>query len=363
MSKLLPAALVLFSAVLAGAQQPEAQTDTQGIFTMKVYANLVQVPTLILDDNKRPVPGLTRDKIGVSIDEGPLFPPTRMHVEGDEPLSLSILLDLSGNQHQLVSNFGDAFAKLVPKYLHASDHITLYALDCNLIRTLHDVPADSTQLASAFARTLALDNLHNPAVHGRTDKPACANTVRLWDSVAQMSLDLQTSRSRRVILVVSEGRDGKSVLDFDKASYMVSAKGVALFGLRERLEYETKRNMDAAFGPYHSDRQHTEDLLATLSGQNGGRVLNITTDQLATTLQDFIATLRGRYIIEFPRPDEINAGQHGIAVTVPGKDVYIRAAGASVSLPDPSLRDDPLTIPSGASPAVIGKKRPTPAKN
>jgi hypothetical protein len=69
-----------------------------------------------------------------------------VRLEGDDPSTLSILLDASGSDADLMANIDDVIAGLSPTFLHPLDHVSVYALDCSLTRSLYDVPADSTQL-------------------------------------------------------------------------------------------------------------------------------------------------------------------------------------------------------------------------
>ena len=62
--------------------------------------------------------------------------------KGDDPISLSILLDVSGDAAELMAKMTDAIAALRRCLFIAKDHVSIYALDCSLVRSLNDVPAD-----------------------------------------------------------------------------------------------------------------------------------------------------------------------------------------------------------------------------
>src|ERR1700690_3084897 len=61
--------------------------------TLHVYTNLVQVPTLVLNRNGRPPAPIAEDRFFVSVDGGPKFRVTHARLEGDDPISLAIVLD------------------------------------------------------------------------------------------------------------------------------------------------------------------------------------------------------------------------------------------------------------------------------
>ena len=79
------------------------------------------------------------------------------------------------------------------------------------------------------------------------------------------------------------------------------------------------------------------------------------------TLQRFVALVRERYIVEFPRPANATAGE-GMAFEVriaKGDDYFIRPAGVSVPIPDAAVLADPTTVPSDPSRTpVVGPRKP-----
>jgi hypothetical protein len=139
--------------VLAAQQEPTAPEEP--IPTLHVYENLIQIPTLVLDSKRQPLKKpIAANRFSVSIDSGPWFPATHVHQEGDDPISLSILLDVSGDSSELMANMNTAIAALAPDGLHAKDHVSIYALDCSLVQSLNDVPAESERLKVAVNEAL-----------------------------------------------------------------------------------------------------------------------------------------------------------------------------------------------------------------
>jgi hypothetical protein len=74
-------------------------------------------------------------------------------------------------------------------------------------------------------------------------------------------------------------------------------------------------------------------------------------------LKDFVAMLRERYIVEFPRPTkslpgghaEALPGEHDMEVRIAKGKYFIRPAGISVPIPDAAVLADPATVPSDPS--------------
>jgi hypothetical protein len=81
--------------------------------TLHVYANLIQIPTLVLWQTREPIKNtIDASNFSISIDSGPWFRATHVRQEGEDPISLSILLDLSGDTAKLMPKIGDALASL-----------------------------------------------------------------------------------------------------------------------------------------------------------------------------------------------------------------------------------------------------------
>src|ERR1035441_9798993 len=89
-----------------------AQDD--GVPTLHVYPNLVQVPALVLDDDLKPIVPIAEKRFFIRVDGGPKFRVTHARLEGDDPISLAIVLDFSQPFPRLMAKMDDAIAGLAP---------------------------------------------------------------------------------------------------------------------------------------------------------------------------------------------------------------------------------------------------------
>ncbi len=106
--------------MLAAQDVPGQQNEP--IHTLHVYTNLMQIPTLVLGPNReRLEKPIAESRFSVSIDNGPWFRATHVRREGDDPISLSILLDVSGDSSALMPKIADAISGLAPLSLQARD--------------------------------------------------------------------------------------------------------------------------------------------------------------------------------------------------------------------------------------------------
>jgi hypothetical protein len=332
--------------------QTEPKVVDGGVPTLHVYTNLIQIPTLVLWQTREPVKKpIDGSKFSVSIDSGPWFRATHVRQEGEDPISLSILLDLSGDTAKVMPKIGDALASLAPMSLHARDRVSIYGLSCGSITSIHEVPAGSETLKKSV--DLALD----PWMKRKSDRHAakCKEGVGLWDGLALVAVRMLDAPGRRVILVVSDGKQEGSKHPWSEVTGFAQDAGIAVFGLSYSVEGATG-NMTLPSrrggGTYRQmDVGHPDvSQFISLCEMSGGIVTRMDErGSLRETLQRFVQMVRQRYIVEFPRPSNSTAGKHDMQVRVGKNDYLIRTAGVSVPIPDAALMSDPTTVPSDPS--------------
>jgi VWFA-related protein len=351
-------ALLVLALLLSTAAPLRAQSEdgTQPGYTLHVYANRLQVPTLVLDNVGKPVPRLTRDRFQISLDEGPHFTPTLVRLEGQDPITLSILMDASGDQATMLPRLTDALTHLpAAAALLPHDHVSVYAMDCALVRSLLDIPYNSVTITRAISSALQMHTLH-----GQEQKPACRRSLRLYDDIAHIVLQMGQLPGRRLLLVLSEGRDADSKISFQDLVHFTIKSGVAVFGIRDKSTHDGYREMPADTSDSHrSSHSDHADPLATLCRSTGGLIFSVPPMGMAATMSTIFTDARSRYILEFPRPDSEEGGNHSIAVFVPS--VYnptVLTTGLSAPLPDPAILTDPNTVHTAPSPAIYGSHRP-----
>jgi hypothetical protein len=333
---------VLSGAVLSAQTVPAPQDEP--IPTLHAYANLIQIPTLVLGPNReRLKTPIAENRFSVSIDSGPWFRAAHVRQEGDDPISLSILLDTGGGSSELMANMNTAIAALAPDGLHAKDHVSIYALDCSLVQSLNDVPAESERLKVGV----------NEALQTWTQTEVkCERSVHLWDALAHMTAELSKLPGRRVILAVTDGYDKRSQHTWNEVNSLAQATGVAVFG----ISYVPS---EAPGGEFRYIRWSSEDPFRSLCELSGGVVLLSPPGLLDFRLQRFVTLVRERYIVEFPRPANATSGKHVQQVRIAKSKDFIRSAGISVHIPDAAELSDPTTVPSDPlRTPVVGKRKP-----
>jgi hypothetical protein len=304
--------------------------------TLHVYADTIQIPVLVLGADRQPTAPVAPGRFKVSLDDGPKFRATHVRLEGDDPISLAILLDVSGKETDLIPKIDEAIASLAPLSLTSRDHVAIYALECKLIRSLNDAPAGQAELKRGV--NAVLGSWTNRGSAKRVS--GCQNPVRLWDALTFLTYSLSSLPGRRVVLAVTNGNDKGSKHSWNELRTYAQAMGVTIFGLSYVPE-ET--------GHLHFLNMGYEDAFNSLCELSGGMVLTASRRNEADELKRFTAMLRGRYIVEFPRPFHSKGGEHTLIVSIDKSDAFIRSSGITVPIADPAVLADPMTVPSDPS--------------
>jgi len=329
-----------------------ARAQDDGIPTLRVYTNLLQVPTLVLSNQQKPLPPIPGRRFFVSIDGGNPFRATHVRVEGEDPIALEILADVEHLPENVSSKLREAIPALAPVSVHATDGVTLYALNCQLSRATVEKPTSTENLQTVA--TLLLDSSR---MHGKSHNvESCRQRWNLLDSIMASIRGLQDEPARRVLLVMTDGVDHGSKAAWDEVRVAAQMYGVAIFAMLPRSEmFLPVRGPRGTLG---SEAVTAATNMPSLCESTGGMILDADQGSVLAQMRSFMTLVRGRYIIEFPRPPA-GPGTHNLTVTIEKLAAFIRPAGVSVPVADPELAKDPNTIlPDPANAPEVGTKRP-----
>jgi hypothetical protein len=301
--------------------------------TLHVYTNLVQIPTLVLGHDHKLIARIDERRFFVSLDGGRKFRVTHARLEGDDPISLTILMDLSQSDPGVMLGADQAIASLAPLSLHTRDEVSIYALDCELIHTPDQRGTD----AATLKRQVDLVLRQSQSRDQSDTKPRCQNSLNLWDSLATIVQNLSKRPGRRVILAVTDGVDRGSRNSWNALRDFAQTRSVAIFGLVPPEELRAN-NITRNELPFNEVCQLSGGMLLPTSSKDLGR-------QLALA----VMLIRGRYIVEFPRPVTTVGGHYSMDITISRRQALIRPTGAGVPTDDPAILNDPTTVPPDLS--------------
>ena len=357
--------VLILSILFVPTLRAQSNANDEPIHTLHVYMELIQVPVLVLDREMRRMKPIDASRFLISLDSGPVFHPRNVRPEGDDPISLAILLDANA-EPALMAKMSEAIASLVPEYLHPQDRIALYGLDCVLTRTLLDIPANPSLLKEGVDRTLADWAQRHQTRHA----PRCPSKIQLWDAMGYLVQQLSARPGRRVMLVVSDGDDHGSRNQWNDVCIFAQESSVAIFGYSRPIirnsasrigTVSTNNSPSRSSGviPIFGAATLSEDHFNTICQSSGGVILSAD-GSVAKDLAHFTALVRERYIVEFARARNDTPGQHSIFVAIDkSPTAYVRSVGVIITMRDAAIEADPSTIPRDATNAPeLGKRKP-----
>ncbi|MFC6646872.1 hypothetical protein ACFQBQ_15050 [Granulicella cerasi] len=343
--------------LLATSAPAFAQAEDPG-YTLHVYTDRIQFAALILDKDAQPLEHLRREDIDLSLDSGKSFHPTDLRVEGDDPMELAVLLEDANSQTPFLNAFIEQFAALAPTLLKPQDSLRIFAVDCSVFETQ---PSFSNPTAAQI-NSLIGQLRHREGFHPANGKRDCHARLPLRDAELTIASWLQHQPGRRVLLVVSQGDDGRSKSDASTVRDFLATSGIAVVGVRDRVHFWMNNrglpfSLQTLNAPHAYATDGMNDELDQLAAGTGGFVMASEPDVLGADISEIFRLLRARYIVSYPRPHRDVAGVHHIEIATRG-GYTVRITGATAPLVTKEQLEDPNAVPSADSPAIYGKRKP-----
>jgi hypothetical protein len=355
-------AFLFFLAAISSNSQSQTQTAspaqspataTPPTPTLHVYTNLKQVSVLVLTHDYERMKPLDPSGFRVSLDSGPLFRPTYVRREGDDPISLAILIDASKPYNELLPSLIKAIAALPPDFLHPQDRVSVYAIDCTLIRTTYDIGANPAALADGVKRAMApwqIRETQNEELkkEGKNPLPFCRAGLPLWDSMLEVLKDLDQQPGRRILLAITDGGDDGSKTLWKDVMFHAQIHSETVFGLLPTAtpRDETKEIRHIASPSFGGP----EDKFEQICVNSGGVELQASEHTTIFRLKEFTQMVRERYILEYPRVPNEKPGVHIIAVSYRKKsNLYISTTGITVPIASEDEKESRKTIQADPS--------------
>lgn len=287
--------------------------------TLRLDAKLYQVPVLAVNHKTRtPVSGLTADRVRLRVDDGPAFVPAYLTTQGDAPLSIAIVFDVSNSEAGLLGSFKSDLATWAGTALRPEDEVEFYTVGHEVRRAHPFLPASSEGVAAV------LKNVTNKSGE-EIDPMRAGGGTRLWDSMFYAAQDVSTRKGVRVVLALTDGKDTGGRHSTEELMKFSAEHGVALFGLRYN-SVMTGVNTVMSLGMVLLDKRFDP-----VCEQTGGVVLTAYSAKRMQALQEFVTLLRTRYIVEFPPPAGLTAGEHWLGIEL--VDRRLRAVPEQIVMP------------------------------
>ena len=310
----LPGALVLLlaSSQLSGQEPSPAQVRPAPQATFKSGVEVVTVSVSVRDDEGKVIQNLTRSDFEV-FDSG-FKKEIRDFFVGDSPISLAILLDISGSMAVggNIDRAREAVAVATMNLRSDTDEGALFTFD--------------SELRQVVPFTTDTRRIHNVSLKG---KPW--GQTSLYDAVGHAARAVANrSNKHRALLVISDGVDTASRMTAAEVSGIASSIDVPVYLLR------VVNPLDHPGGELEvietDGRTAQAATLADLARWTGGDIrVSSVPSHTSIAIQDLFMELRHQYLITFEpgaRP-----GWHPLEIRTRKKSLVVHARGGYMSAP------------------------------
>ena len=312
--------MLLIALTMGSYHQAEAQENAISLHLDRVdvtaYPNIT-VHLSAWDESGLPLAGLTPENFTLQEDGGAAFHPAAVQADAEAPLSVVLVLDISGSMAgQPLADAKAAAARFLDR-LAASDRAALIAFSAPVSTDPNDLEAGREM---AFTADLA-------PMYDLIEKLEAGGMTHLYNAAAkavQMIAELPVGH--RAILLLSDGRnEPANEGEPDEAIQLARGANVPVFviGLGDQVD---------------------EPYLRRLANETGGLFRAAPkSSELARLFTDMAALLKTQYILTYTSSLEADGRNHTLAIT-------LNAASASTNA---SLEFGPL--PSAPAPVAPTK--------
>jgi len=260
-------------AVKPQAQEPSSPQRE----TFRSAVDLVTIQASVKDAHGRIVSGLTTNDFEVR-DNGQLRPILSLRADRQSPLSLAILVDMSGSMSvsPRVALARQTYDALLSQLQPGRDEVALYTFDSKL-HDRRDFTQDIASLRDALAEFEPF------------------GTTSLYDATAATARHLAArSGTHKAIIVLTDGVDTSSEMTPRQVSALASSIDVPVFVVATLTSLDMRLMLMAAAHATPSDSADLRDL----AEWTGGQVLFATTPaETVVASTNLIDGLRQQYVI------------------------------------------------------------------
>jgi VWFA-related protein len=259
--------------VSPSAQEPPGQPQQ----TFRSAVDLVTIQTSVRDARGRAVSGLTTTDFEVR-DNGELRPILSLRSDRQSPLSLAILVDMSGSMRvgPKVAMARQAYDSVLSQLRQGEDEVALFTFDSSL----HD--------RRDFTRDLA-------TLKGALSHFDPFGTTSLYDATAATARQLAArSGTHKAIIVLTDGIDTSSEMTAREVSGLASSIDVPVFVVATVPSLDQRLMLEASGRATPSDAADLRDLAEWTGGQF---VFASTFVETVVAASSLIDELRQQYVL------------------------------------------------------------------
>lgn len=270
------------------AEDTSAGDDIGAEDVVRITSNLVTVPASVVDSQGRAVVNLALEDFELRVDGQPR-PITELS-RAEVPVTLALLFDNSSSLSAAREFEKQAAVRFFRSVIRPIDRAAIYSV--------------STEVTLVQPLTNNVPSLVRTIEHfGKPD-----GATSLLDAIAEAAAYLRPYPGRKVILIVSDGEDTVSNLDFDAVVRKTLAADCQVYAVQtKQIEYVmlTGQQSNANLQALAAERR-----MQDLTSYTGGSVYTpLQTADLDTVFAQISADLAQQYILSYYPTDERNDGR------------------------------------------------------
>jgi Ca-activated chloride channel family protein len=305
------------------AQQPAA---------IRVNVRLVNVAFTVRDTSGKLVTNLTKDDFEV-LDDGQSQPVSFFARGQDLPLSLGLILDVSGSQEHFVRQHQHDLGIFLRDVLSPRDRAFLICFG-NHLRLAADFSASGSELIDGLKQ---LEKHTVPEIGPREDREGGTAFYDALYYATTLKL-AHVDQGRRALIVFSDGEDNSSAHNMLDTIEAAQTEDVVVFGIRYT---ETRK------GEWTARNKYGVSVMARISHDTGGSDFDAQADDLPTSFREIGEQLRSSYELAYHASSGGDGTFHKLVIRSRQPGYTVRTKTGYFS----SDRDEPAASPPSSQPA------------
>jgi VWFA-related protein len=313
--------VVGLSAALLAQTPQQSKPPEDAPATIKVDVDIVNVLASVRDKKGTLIPSLEKSDFTV-FEDGKQQSIKYFTRETDLPLTIGLLIDVSGSQRNLIDIERNAASQFFAKVLRKKDEAFLISFgeEAELLQDYTGSPQLLTRGLNDLRVSSGVGGLHP----GPVPTAGGPRGTVLYDAVYLAANDkLKTEVGRKVIVVITDGEDQGSRLTLSQAVEAAQKADAVVYG----IYYYDPSAYGRGFGGFSFGGGAGEGVLRKMSDETGGHVYRVdrknTLDVVFQQLQD---EMRSQYAIGYTPSNDVKDGTYRkIDIKLANKDLKPQA--------------------------------------
>ncbi len=307
------------------AAQPPASKDEELGAQIKVDVNVVTLYATVHDKHNAIVSSLTKDDFDLAEDSKPQTI-KYFSRETDLPLTMGLMIDVSGSQQNLIEIERQAGAQFFNSMLKAKDEAFLisFGADSDLLQDLTGSP----RLLQQGLQRLKLNTGYSGPTAGPVPTMNKQRGTVLYDAVYLGSHDMLAQESgRKALILITDGQDEGSKVSIREAIEAAQKADAIIYGILY---------VDRAFYGGFSVGYFGEGSLKQMAEETGGRVFTVGGKNTLPKIFDQIQEeMRSQYLIGYsPTNSKKDGTFRKIDLRTHDKDQKVQVRKGYYAMPD-----------------------------